>query len=76
MLNIRPPEAAIRIIKTLEDSGHRALLAGGCVRDALFGVQPKDWDIATDAAPEAVGGLFEKTVAVGGAVRRGARAGG
>ena len=65
MLNIKPPDAAIRIIQTLEDSGHRALLAGGCVRDALLGRQPKDWDIATDAAPETVGGLFERTVAVG-----------
>ncbi len=65
MLNIKPPDAAIRIIQTLEASGHRALLAGGCVRDALLGVQPKDWDIATDAAPEAVQGRFEKTVAVG-----------
>ena len=65
MLNIEPPDAAIRIIRALEASGHRALLAGGCVRDALLGRQPKDWDIATDAAPEAVQGLFERTVAVG-----------
>ena len=65
MLNIRPPDAAIRIIQTLEAAGHRALLAGGCVRDALLGHEPQDWDIATDAAPEAVQGLFEKTVAVG-----------
>lgn len=65
MLNITPPDAAIRIIRTLEASGHRALLAGGCVRDALLGHQPKDWDIATDAPPEAVQGRFEKTVAVG-----------
>lgn len=65
MLNIKPPDAAIRIIRALEASGHRALLAGGCVRDALLGSPPKDWDIATDAAPEAVQGLFPKTVAVG-----------
>ena len=65
MLNIKPPDAAIRIIQNLEASGHRALLAGGCVRDALLGFEPKDWDIATDAAPEAVQGRFEKTVAVG-----------
>lgn len=65
MLNIKPPDAAIRIIRALEASGHRALLAGGCVRDALLGHKPKDWDIATDAPPEAVQGLFERTVAVG-----------
>ncbi|MDE0332275.1 MAG: CCA tRNA nucleotidyltransferase [Nitrospinae bacterium] len=65
MLNIRPPDAAILIVQTLEASGHRALLAGGCVRDALLGHVPKDWDIATDATPQAVQSLFEKTVAVG-----------
>lgn len=65
MLTIKPPNAAIRIIRTLEAAGHRALLAGGCVRDALLGHQPKDWDIATDAAPEFVQTHFEKTVAVG-----------
>lgn len=65
MLNIKPPDAAIRIIQTLEASGHRALLAGGCVRDALLGHQPKDWDIATDATPNIVQDRFKKTVAVG-----------
>ena len=65
MLNIQPPDPAIWIIQTLEASGHRALLAGGCVRDVLLGHQPKDWDIATDAAPEIVQGRFEKTIAVG-----------
>ena len=65
MLNIKPPDAAIQIIQTLEASGHRALLAGGCVRDALLGSQPKDWDIATDATPQIVQGRFEKTIAVG-----------
>ena len=65
MLNITPPDAAIQIIQTLQNLGHRALLAGGCVRDALLGSQPKDWDIATDATPEIVLGCFEKTVAVG-----------
>ena len=65
MLNIKPPDAAIQIIQTLEASGHRALLAGGCVRDALLGSQPKDWDIATDATPQILQGRFEKTIAVG-----------
>ncbi len=65
MLNIKPPDTAIQIIEALQASGYRALLAGGCVRDALLGHEPKDWDIATDATPEIVQGRFEKTVAVG-----------
>ncbi len=65
MSDIKPPDAAIRIIQTLEAAGHRALLAGGCVRDALLGLEPKDWDIATDAEPGIVQNRFQETVAVG-----------
>ncbi len=65
MSSIKPPKAAIQIIQTLQNLGYRALLAGGCVRDALLGNEPKDWDIATDATPEIVQGCFEKTIAVG-----------
>lgn len=42
-------------------------MAGGCVRDHLLGKVPKDWDIATDARPEQVQGIFRRTVAVGAA---------
>jgi len=59
------PEAPLTIIRTLHDAGYVALLAGGCVRDCLLGNVPHDWDIATDAAPDAVQALFPKTVAVG-----------
>ncbi len=65
MLDLKPPDAAIEILRALRAAGHRALLAGGCVRDALLGREPRDWDIATDAGPEAARTLFEKTVAVG-----------
>lgn len=51
----------------LRAAGHRAFLAGGCVRDLLLGQAPKDYDIATDARPERVQALFPKTVAVGAA---------
>ncbi len=40
-------------------------MAGGCVRDTLLGREPNDYDIATDASPEAVTGLFERTVPTG-----------
>lgn len=60
-------EAARGICERLAREGHRTLLAGGCVRDILLGVAPKDYDIATSALPEEVAALFEKTVGVGAA---------
>ncbi|HIJ65817.1 MAG TPA: CCA tRNA nucleotidyltransferase [Candidatus Hydrogenedentes bacterium] len=57
--------AAERICCALAARGYRALLAGGCVRDLLLGIEPKDYDIATDAPPEIVARLFERTVGVG-----------
>lgn len=60
-------QTAQRICETLHQAGHRALLAGGCVRDMLLGVTPKDYDIATSARPDEVEGLFENTVGVGAA---------
>ena len=65
---MNPPtlkEGALEIIGTLRADGRRALLAGGCVRDLALGVEPKDYDIATDATPEEVGRLFEKTIPAG-----------
>ncbi len=49
----------------LRESGHLAYFAGGCVRDIVRGETPKDFDIATDANPEAVQKLFPHTYAVG-----------
>ncbi|MBW7865450.1 MAG: CCA tRNA nucleotidyltransferase [Candidatus Hydrogenedens sp.] len=61
-------EAAARAVcAVLREAGHRALLAGGCVRDRLLGRNPKDYDIATSATPEEVAGLFPRTVPVGAA---------
>ena len=56
---------AASIVRRLRDAGHIAYYAGGCVRDQLRGVEPKDYDIATAAKPEEVQRLFPKTVAVG-----------
>ena len=53
------------IVQRLQDAGYTALYAGGCVRDRLRGVEPHDYDIATDARPEDVQQLFRRTVAVG-----------
>jgi putative nucleotidyltransferase with HDIG domain len=58
---------ANRICAVLRKHGHEALLAGGCVRDTLLGVIPKDYDIATSATPDEVDNLFSRCVAVGAA---------
>jgi len=58
-------KAARKIAERLRDRGHIAYFAGGCVRDMVRGLTPKDYDIATDARPENVQALFPKTYAVG-----------
>ncbi len=57
--------SSIQIVSTLRKKGYQALWAGGCVRDILLGVTPKDFDIVTDATPDVVEGIFDKTVAIG-----------
>jgi poly(A) polymerase len=56
---------AVRAVERLRGAGFTAYFAGGCVRDALLGRAPKDYDIATDATPERVKGLFPRSAAVG-----------
>lgn len=60
-----PREAAIEIARTLSRAGHVAYLAGGCVRDELLGLVPKDYDIATSATPDEVKALYPKARGVG-----------
>src|SRR5947207_128304 len=56
---------AREIAARLREAAHIAYFAGGCVRDILRGVTPKDFDIATNARPEEVQKLFPRTYAVG-----------
>ena len=56
---------AVDIVRALTEAGHVAYFAGGCVRDGLMGHSPDDYDIATDARPEAVGDLFRNAHYVG-----------
>ena len=58
-------QAAIEIIRQLQQHGFQALLAGGCVRDMLLGRPAKDYDVATDALPADVIRLFRRTLKVG-----------
>jgi poly(A) polymerase len=58
-------EFAIAVVRRLREHGHEALWAGGCVRDEFLGIEPHDYDVASDARPEEVRRLFRRTVAVG-----------
>jgi len=56
---------ALRVLYKLRDAGFKAFLVGGCVRDLLLGLEPKDFDVATDALPEQVKRLFRNCRLVG-----------
>lgn len=58
-------QAAERICRRLTEAGHRALFAGGCVRDELLGRHPYDYDVATSAHPDEVERIFDHVVSVG-----------
>ncbi len=63
-----PPAAQIaaeRIVERLRSAGYEAYFAGGCVRDLLLGLSPKDFDVATSAHPDKVLTMFPQTFAVG-----------
>lgn len=57
--------AVMAIYHRLHAHGYKAFLAGGCVRDALLGLCANDLDFVTDAVPEEIEALFERTVNVG-----------
>jgi tRNA nucleotidyltransferase (CCA-adding enzyme) len=52
------PSIVLDISRTLIRNGYQAFLVGGAIRDALLGSQAKDWDVATNATPEMIRGLF------------------
>ena len=56
------PSEILEVMNTLEKAGFEAFLVGGCVRDLLLNRKPKDWDITTNAVPEEIIPLYEKTV--------------
>ncbi|MFN7835188.1 MAG: polynucleotide adenylyltransferase PcnB [Burkholderiaceae bacterium] len=56
---------AVRVCETLQKSGFRAYIVGGAVRDLLLGIRPKDFDVATDAPPEAIQKLFRRARIIG-----------
>tara|TARA_B100001113_G_scaffold319581_1_gene288323 strand:- start:5 stop:1237 length:1233 start_codon:yes stop_codon:yes gene_type:complete len=56
---------AISIVKDLQDKNFQAYLVGGCVRDLLCGIEPKDFDIATNATPEQIRKIFKASRIIG-----------
>ncbi len=58
-------ERAITVVRTLHDAGYEAYVVGGAVRDLLVGLRPKDFDVATNATPEQVKGLFRRAFIIG-----------
>src|SRR4030095_7047389 len=58
-------KTARKVAARLREQRQIAYFAGGCVRDMVRGLTPKDYDIATDARPEVVQRLFPRTYAVG-----------
>lgn len=58
-MKLRIPRALKDIIEIIESSGFEAFIVGGCVRDSLLGLQPKDWDITTSATPKEIKEIFK-----------------
>ncbi len=56
---------AIDVVHTLKLAGYEAYIVGGAVRDLLLGLQPKDFDVATNATPEQVKALFRRAFIIG-----------
>lgn len=57
-MEIYVPAHAARALEALEAAGWESWAVGGCVRDALLGLSPHDWDLCTAAAPEQVLACF------------------
>lgn len=58
-------ENALKVLYRLHKSGYDAYLVGGCVRDLLLGLEPKDFDVATNASPEEIKALFTNCRLIG-----------
>lgn len=65
LIKIQVPEDVAYIISKLTDNGYEAFAVGGCVRDAVMGRTPHDWDITTSAKPLQVKEIFKRTIDTG-----------
>src|SRR5437016_4111573 len=60
--HIKVPADVERVVARLVAAGYEAYVVGGCVRDALRGVDPHDWDITTNATPEEIQKVFRRSL--------------
>jgi poly(A) polymerase/tRNA nucleotidyltransferase (CCA-adding enzyme) len=60
--HIQVPADVERVVARLVAAGHEAFVVGGCVRDALRGVDPHDWDVATSATPDEIQKVFRHSL--------------
>ena len=60
---------SLEIIKKLKKSGFQAFVVGGCVRDLLAGIKPKDFDVSTNATPEEIRKIFRSSRIIGRRIR-------
>ncbi|MBR3686984.1 MAG: polynucleotide adenylyltransferase [Clostridia bacterium] len=58
---IKYPENVVKIAKILDENGYKAYAVGGCIRDALMGKIPADWDMTTDCPPSKMLEIFENS---------------
>jgi poly(A) polymerase len=58
-------DSALKVLYRLHNAGFQAFLVGGCVRDAILDLHPKDFDVATNATPDEVRGLFNNCRLIG-----------
>ena len=65
VMKIKLPENAKIILDTIHEAGFEAYVVGGCVRDAVLGRVPGDWDITTNAVPQDIKKLFRRTIDTG-----------
>jgi poly(A) polymerase len=56
---------ALRVVKALQQADYKAYVVGGAVRDLLAGINPKDFDVATDATPEQVRRVIRRSRIIG-----------
>jgi len=61
-LALAVPKDVERVVDTLIANGFEAFVVGGCVRDAIRGVDPQDWDVATSALPQVIQRLFKRSL--------------
>jgi putative nucleotidyltransferase with HDIG domain len=61
-VELRVPSDVVDVIERLHEAGFEAYVVGGCVRDALLHLEPKDWDVATNALPAEIQKRFRRSL--------------